>query len=240
MTDLTQQILLRDLTRKFEKLEERVASLESTSPSAKREKVKLRKRPGPRPILSNSAYTQRWNVLFFYLTCNWPELRLIFRSAESEAALRGRLHAVRTSALPIGGLDNGVQSENALIHFIEHSVTLWEFLHSKRYAQHMRNVAHAMAGVPHLNWRTSLDIGHRLEKQHLLTSGHGERGMLDHFRLRHKEVFRLLHQQEFDKAAKNLKLHSCTDCEFFEGKPDRLAHFWDVGHPRSKSFGPPS
>lgn len=44
-----------------------------------------------------------------------------------------------------------------LRHLMEHGGVLWEFIHTDRYAGNIENIAYAMAGVPLLKPRASLD-----------------------------------------------------------------------------------
>ena len=53
----------------------------------------------------------------------------------------------------------GGEDTRAHRQLTQHTGRLWEFLHSGRYTGDPRQIAYAMAGVPKLAWRTSLDRG---------------------------------------------------------------------------------
>jgi len=86
-----------------------------------------------------------------FLELNWPELKREFLNIEDAGELAKVLQLYQTQ---------GYQPQ-AAEHLCTHHQVLWTFLHSGRFHGDPRQIANAVAGIPRLSWRRSLDICNR-------------------------------------------------------------------------------
>jgi hypothetical protein len=84
---------------------------------------------------------------------------------------------------------------------------LWEFLHSRRFGGNPRYLAGAMAGLPELSWKRSLDIS----QEHPLQTPLQPEAWRDHFRRRFNLRFRELESAKTVDDVKTILTRSVTD-----------------------------
>jgi len=107
---------------------------------------------GRRPRISLDDYQSRRNDLLTFLQIRWSDLAEVMLNPENlEHLLR-----IIDSASP------GAKRAWTYQHLAENIGTLWTFLMSGRYTGQPIQIANAIAGVPELSWRSSLDRGSKI------------------------------------------------------------------------------
>ncbi len=112
---------------------------------------------GRRPRIPTEAFIKRRDGLLQFLEVRWARLK----SAMDEPGSLERLLAEIKLASP------GAEGTWRYRHLTEHIAILWEFLNSGRYSGETRQIADAMAGVPEMKWRSSLDLGTKTPSNHV-------------------------------------------------------------------------
>jgi hypothetical protein len=170
VVNLVQESEILFLTEKIKKLEKRVAELEKrlaepsnnsgaidlSDPRYKLfddgvseivEFVESTSKRGRPPIIPRAILARQRDELVVFIEVRWPDLLMHMRSPKS---INDLLEAIRKAS-------PGAQTIWPYIHLIENIGALWEFLNDKRYTGEPRQIAYAMAGVPDMKWRSSLN-----------------------------------------------------------------------------------
>ena len=107
---------------------------------------------GRRPRISLDDYQSRRNDLLTFLQIRWSDLAEVMLNPENLE------HLLRT----IDSASPGAKRAWTYQHLAENIGTLWTFLMSGRYTGQPIQIANAIAGVPELSWRSSLDRGSKI------------------------------------------------------------------------------
>jgi hypothetical protein len=135
-------------------LQERVATLEDEVFDGSLRRIfaaPVDRRKGRRPKLAQEEVLKRHKSLTTWIESSWPELSVALRKARNaDGALSAMLRARGNGSYPF---------QPPFYHRLEqHKDDLWSFLQSGRYHGNPRTLAGAMAGLPELSWKRSLDI----------------------------------------------------------------------------------
>lgn len=160
---MTQRILKNDLTARLQSLEEevvalrsRVAKLEERAYARQEDDdmllSELREGPPPvrmgrRPLLTDQELLPRLEGLVMLLEGLWPYF---------EAAIEEATNAEHLATLLRGKLPNR-DGDTVFRKLFNNYVAFWDFVTSDRFNHTPQQVACAMAGVPEMEPRTSLD-----------------------------------------------------------------------------------
>jgi hypothetical protein len=107
---------------------------------------------GRKPKVEHAVVLERRDQLAYWIEINWPHLSVALHKAKSSReAISAILHARQVNPVllmnvPFYEKPSDFESE------------LWEFTTSRRFAGDPRNLAGAMAGLPKLRPKTSLDL----------------------------------------------------------------------------------
>lgn len=152
---------LAELTKRVKALERKVALLEGeirgTGPflSPFPEEHAQEATIGRKPKLATEEVVRRRDILAPWIELNWPELSkelLSPRNPKFAAYAFVKAKNQRVVVMGIVPFHSNPERFNA---------ELWAFLNSKRFAGNPRNLAGAMAGLPELSWKRSLDIAQK-------------------------------------------------------------------------------
>jgi hypothetical protein len=165
-----------ELEHRVSKLEDDVALLKSLSgwPRFAAAKITEKKKPGPKEKISDEDLLQYRDGLILWLEPVWPWMieRLLAARTVSEVAAILAAVAEEPDRRP-AGQERILQNAAALLEFlwderfrktlpkatVTDALTSWEHKRRRRAANQLptRQIANAMAGVPDIAWRTSLD-----------------------------------------------------------------------------------
>lgn len=133
----------KDLTPIVRDLQKRVAQLEAKVFWKFETPLPARRPPGPAPTIPDASLWRRRDALFVEIAECWPDLRMLLRTSTNERTLYRRLRVV-------------AKGEEAL-RVVRNLDALWAFLKHKRFRDDPLQLANAMAGVPEIAWKTSLN-----------------------------------------------------------------------------------
>jgi hypothetical protein len=155
--DGQETISFKALTLKLELIEARLQRVEAAAGVDAPEyfwnayRQAQRKRPGKKPAYREPALLARRDAVVTYLEMNWPEIRLAIQTAQSPEDLK---QAFKKAQRPAAAL---VEPE-FVRQPLEFLNECFAFVRSERYSNNPRRLADAMAGLPKLRWKRSLDI----------------------------------------------------------------------------------
>jgi len=177
----------------------------------------VRARLGRRPLLALEDFTSRRAKLINFIEPQWPDLVAIVVRPSSMVGLLAGLEKV----------SGGSKQSWACRHVKEHLVDLWEFLNSGRFRGEPRDVANALAGVPEMKWRTSLERGRKDPSNQQLAPS----ALAEHIKFRDASLLQRLLSD--GPTGDNLRLLSrcCSDCKAFSAKPETLLRVLHQGFP---------
>jgi hypothetical protein len=145
---------LPDVVKMVSELRERIERLEAdafgtgtyvlASPLVKRGK-------GRRPKLEPEEVLQRRDRLTNWMEQNWPFLSVALRAARNS---QEAVEAMTVAKIRMPGVFQSWFYADPQ----KYEEALWQFLQSRRFNGNPRNLAGAMAGLPELSWKRSLDI----------------------------------------------------------------------------------
>jgi hypothetical protein len=104
---------------------------------------------GRRPRMTSEEFQKRRDGLLQFLEIRWNDLSEVMREP------RSLTHLVQA----IDSASPGAQAMWEYQQLTEQIGPLWEFLESGRYKGKPLQIANAIAGVPEMTWRSSLDRG---------------------------------------------------------------------------------
>jgi len=170
---------------------------------------------GRRPRIPPGAFAWRRDELVHFVELRWPKLLGQFNERRS---LENLLQTLK-SASP------GASDVWAYRQLTEHIGILWQFLQSGRYKGEPRQIAYAMAGLPQLTWRSSLDYCNRNPSPLPINLA----AFADHIRRHSPKCFDAL--QTDGPTPQNLRLlrTCCEDCRRLATRPDRVSRALQVG-----------
>ncbi len=147
---------LAEINRRLEQLEghafiTHLGPQEVTVGFQRVEPAPAKKQRGRKPLLESAVVLERRGQLAYWIEQDWPQLSQELRRAKNAdnalAAINGTKRRFPRLFMP--------PFHNNTEEFAEQ---LWEFLKSPYYRGNPRNLAGAMAGLPELSWKRSLDI----------------------------------------------------------------------------------
>jgi hypothetical protein len=166
------------------------------------------------------------NALIGFLENNWPEIVTLFKNPGAKETF-----VIVLKAHPLF-LSDPAQRNWEREHILKHAEDLWNFLDSGRYHGDPRQIANALAGVPVLSWRRSLD---RCSQIQVPMSIH-LRAMRDYLRRKFPDRFRdLLNAHNAEDAQRVLK-RARTDDDLVRRLQRNRELLWQAleeGNPRS-------
>jgi hypothetical protein len=165
-----------ELERRVSKLEDDVALLKSLSgwPGFTDAEITEKKRPGPKEKISDEDLFQYRDALILWLEPVWPWMIDRLPAARAAAEVAAILEAVAEEPDRRPAWQERIlQNAAALFEFlwderfrktlpkasVTDALTSWQHKRRRRAANQLptRQIANAMAGVPDIAWRTSLD-----------------------------------------------------------------------------------
>lgn len=165
-------------------------------------------RRGRRPRISLEEFARRRDDLVVFIEVRWPWLVDVFARRES---MENILQAL-TIASP-GGEDTWQYRK-----LKNHIAQLWEFLNSGRYRGEPRNIAYAMAALPELTWRSSLDWGMKNPSPlHIFPAA-----FADHIRRHNPACWSVLGSHGVTPEALKLLKTCCDECKRWATRPERV------------------
>lgn len=217
MPELTRMVLdLRERVRLLESEEVRVGLFTGFPLSRQRNPGTM----GRPPKLAREEVIQRRNGLSHWIENCWPVLIIGLRKAKSAT---GALDAIESAKRQYQEVMS-VRFYNAPEHYSE---SLWSFLKSGRFHGNPRNLAGAMAGLPELSWKRSLDIS----QKHALNTPLEPPAWRDHLMRHFPKRFRELRKATSNVQVKAIlsKSHSPdTTYRYLKKHPDEVLK-WVLG-----------
>lgn len=104
-------------------------------------------RRGRTPLIPRAQLERQRDDLINFIEPRWPDL---VKHMKMRKGLEHLLHTLKN-------VSPGAQTTWPYLHLTENIGALWKFLQSGRYKGEPRQIAYAMAGVPDMTWRSSLD-----------------------------------------------------------------------------------
>jgi len=181
--------------------------------AAKPELVPVKR--GRRPRIPREELEQRRDDLVQFIEIRWPDLVDYLKRRRSKESL---LQAIKNAS-------PGAESNWPYRHMTEHIGALCEFLQSGRYKGEPRQIAYAMAGVPELTWRSSLDYCTKNPSRlHIALPA-----FMDHIR-RHNDLClkSLLQDGATPENLRRLR-RCCAECRHLAEKPERVVEALQEG-----------
>jgi hypothetical protein len=182
---------LQELSSVVKELQERVAQLEGEIRGTGQflpmlsEECSSDKEMGRRPKLPTKEVIARRDAVSLWIEVNWPLLSLqltrALRSKNKDVAI-GAFAQVRDLGVV---MTRYVPFQRDPARFADQ---VWAFVRSERFGGNPRNLAGALAGLPELSWKRSLDIA----QEHALDTPLQPQAWRDHLRRRFNERFREL------------------------------------------------
>lgn len=162
-------------------------------------------RRGRDPLIPRAQLERRRDDLVNFIEVRWPDLVSHMRTR------KGLEHLVQT----LKNVSPGAQTTWPYLHLTENIGELWEFLRSGRYKGEPRQIAYAMAGVPEMAWRSSLDACTKSPSRLHINPP----AFKDHIRRHNPELLRtLLATGATQGHLKQLAKH-CDECRRLAAKP---------------------
>lgn len=156
---------------------------------------------GRKPKLAMQEVVKRRDGLALWIETNWRYL-----SQELSKALNPKSAA--------HALAQAKESGAVVMHFVpfysdpaRFADEVWAFLKSKRYRGNPRNLAGAMAGLPELSWKRSLDIA----QKNPVTTPMQPQAWRDHLRRRFPDRFRELRRAQTVEEVRAILRKSKSD-----------------------------
>lgn len=180
-----------------------------------------RNKRGPKEKLSLEDLLWRRDHFIHKLEEVWPELRLVLKTAKTEAALK---KALGTFIGPYKTTDWARQLQ-------DQADLVLEFIYSKDYRDNPRNLANAIAGTPEL----SLHRSFKRCRDNPTKLRIGERAVRDYLRRKHPHVFpRLSRARTEDAIAKIMERTNTNDAVYLNLKsnPRLVLELLEEGRPR--------
>jgi hypothetical protein len=152
-----------------------------------------------------------------FVEVRWPDLvKRIKRPKSLESLLQ-----------TIKDVSPGAQTSWPYLHLTENIGTLWEFLQSGRYTGEPRQIAYAMAGVPLMAWRSSLDsCTKNPSRLHINFPA-----FTDHIRVHDSDLLRALVADGPTKSNIKKLAGLSDECRWLAAKPERVARAIAEGIP---------
>ncbi len=176
-----------------------------------------RARLGRPPLLALEDFTSRRDQLINFIEPQWPDLVAIVVRPSSLVGVLAGLEKV----------SGGSKQSWAYRHVKEHLVDLWEFLNSGRFRGEPRDVANALAGVPEMKWRTSLERGRKNPSNQQLAPS----ALAEHIKFRNPSLLQRLLSDGPTGDSLRLLSKCCSDCKAFSAKPETLLRILNQGFP---------
>jgi len=121
----------------------------------------------------------------------------------------------------------GAQTNWPYLHSTENIADLWAFLTSGRYKGEPREIAYAMAGVPDMKWRSSLDACTKQPSRLPINLP----AFKDHIQRHNRKLLHsLISTGATEGNLKQLAKH-CEECRRLAAKPKRLLKALEEGEP---------
>jgi|GEM_PF-3594373 len=181
---------------------------------------------GRRPRIPPDEHARRRDDLVHFVELRWPDL---VKHLKRRKSIESLLQAVQAAS-------PGAEHTWPYHQLIEHVGVLWEFLESGRYKGEPRQIAYAMAGVPEITWRSSLDYCTKNPSPLHITLP----AFRDHIR-RHRPpcLQSLLKDGITPENLKSLR-NCCDECRRFAAKPERVVRALKEGEPLISGSSPRS
>jgi len=170
---------------------------------------------GRRPRIPSDEYARRRDDLVQFIEIRWPDLVNHLKRRKSIGSL---LQAIKEAS-------PGAVSNWPYCHLTENIGALWEFLQSGRYKGEPRQIAYALAGVPEVTWRSSLDYCTKNPSRlHIALPA-----FMDHIR-RHNDLClkSLLQDGATPENLRRLR-RCCAECRHLAEKPERVVEALQEG-----------
>lgn len=220
LSELTKIVLdLRERVRLLESGELR-AGLFTGFPMSQQRKPGTMGRP---PKLASEEVIQRRNHLSHWIENCWPILFLALRKAKSATEALDAIESAKRQHQEV----MPVRFYNGPEHYAE---SLWSFLKSGRFHGSPRNLAGAMAGLPELSWKRSLDISQKHALNRPLEPPAWRDHLMRHFPKRFRELRKatsavqikaiLSKSHSSDKTYRHLKKHPHEVLKWVLGRGD--------------------
>jgi len=240
VSNLVQQSEILLLTEKIAQLEKRVASLEKRyiepsdnnevidlseakyrlfngGPSEPVESVAVTAKRGRPSLIPPAQLARQRDELVNFIEVRWPDLRRHMRRPKS----------IEDLLLAIKNASPGAQTNWPYIHLTESIGVLWEFLNDKRYSGEPRQIAYAMAGVPDMTWRSSLNTCTKYPSALPINLP----AFKDHIQRHNPELLRSLETTgATDQNLRKLAKH-CDECRQLATQPKLVCRALEEGKP---------
>jgi len=211
------ETLVRDLNSfVFHTSEQRCGTFADFSSEPMKQAPPPKKR-GRRPRIAPEELARRRDYLVEFIEIRWPDLVTVMKR---RTALEQLLKTIKL-ACP------GAESTEGYIKMTEHVGDLWEFLKSGRYKSEPRQIAYALAGVPEMTWRSSLDYCTKNPSQlHIRPEA-----FLDHVRRRNPKCHRDLLANGVTDQNRKLLSRCCIECHRLATIPECIQRVLQDGKP---------
>lgn len=163
---------------------------------------------GRRPRIPLEDFARRRDFMIMFIEARWPSLVDAFDKRESRESI----------LLALAEASPGGEDTWPYRNLTNHIAQLWEFLNSGRYRGEPRNIAYAMAGLPELKWRSSLDWGMKNPSPlHIAPAA-----FADHIRRHNPACWSVLASHGVTQDTLKLLRKCCAECKRLATKPERV------------------
>lgn len=172
---------------------------------------------GRRPLIPPARFERQRDDLINFIEPRWPDLLRHMRKPKS---LESLLLALKKAS-------PGAETTWQYLHLTENIGALVEFLESGRYKGEPRQIAYAMAGVPDMTWRSSLDACTKRPSRLLINAP----AFKDHIRRHNGKLLRsLITDGPTEQNLRQLAKH-CDECRRLGSNPQLIVKTLKEGKP---------
>jgi hypothetical protein len=174
-------------------------------------------RRGRTPLIPSAQLERQRDDLINFIEPRWPDL------VKHMKMRKGLEHLLQT----LKKVSPGAETTWPYLHLTENIGALWEFLQSGRYKGEPRQIAYAMAGVPKMAWRSSLDAcTKRPSRLHINLPA-----FKDHIRRHNPKLLRTLVADGATAANLRQLAKHCEECRRLAAKPGQVEKALREGEP---------
>jgi hypothetical protein len=174
-------------------------------------------RRGRTPLIPRVQLERQRDDLINFIEPRWPDL---VRHMRTRKGLEPLLQTLKN-------VSPGAETIWPYLHLTENIGALWEFLQSGRYKGEPRQIAYAMAGVPEMTWRSSLDACTKHPSRlHINLPA-----FKDHIRRHNPELLRSLVVDGATEGNLRQLAKHCAECRRVAARPELVLRALVEGEP---------
>jgi hypothetical protein len=172
---------------------------------------------GRPPLMPRARRDRQRDDLINFIEPRWPDLLRHMKPR------KGLEHLLQT----LKNVSPGAETTWPYLHLTGNIGSLWEFLQSGRYKGEPRQIAYAMAGVPEMTWRSSLDACTKHPSRlHINLPA-----FKDHIRRHNPELLRSLVVDSATEGNLRQLAKHCAECRRVAARPELVLRALVEGEP---------